>query len=123
MSRFGMILNGRDISTALNKWGMTYQPIKVQGPAQGVSQGGTLIEDVVKTKDWFAFSGNAVDEETYRFLSVACGADYVTCAYERPSTGESVTVQMVATLSAANRLPMGADRVWYDGWTLTLEER
>lgn len=122
MSRFHMILNGRDISAALNKWGMSYQPVKVQGVNQGVSQGGSLIENVVKVKDWFSFTGNAVDEETYRFLSVACGADYVTCTYERPSTGESVSVQMVATLSAASRKPMGG-AVWYDGWTLTLEER
>lgn len=122
MTRFQLVLNNRDISAALNKWSLSYQRIKVQGPNQGVSQGGSLIEDVVKVKDVMTFSGNAVDEETFRFLANAAEANFVTCQYQQPVTGNQVTRQMVATLSAATVLPVDGRPVYMD-WSLTLEER
>lgn len=122
MARFQMTINGRDVSNNLSKWGMNYQRIKVQGPNQGVSQGGSLIEDIVKVKDFFSFEGNALDPDTYRFFAAATEAPYVTCTYRQPATGQIVTKQMVATMSAANYLPAN-NTVWYEHWSLTLEER
>lgn len=123
MSRFNIKLNGWDASAAFNKWGVSYQPIKVTGPAQGISQGGSTIVDLLKTKDLLVLPGNGVNEATFRKISALARLDYVTAIYSHPETGEEVTKVMMPTLSAANRVPLRTEEIWYEGWTLTLEER
>ena len=123
MSRFNIKLNGWDASAAFNKWGVSYQPVKVEGVNAGVSQGGSTIVDLVKTKDLLVLQGNGVSAETFRKISTLSRLDYVTAIYSHPETGDEVAKVMMPTLSAATRTPVRAGEVWYVGWTLTLEER
>ena len=123
MSRFELTLNGWDASAAFNKWGVTYQPIKVEGVNSGISMGGSTIVDLVKTKDYLVLQGNSVPAETFQRISALARLDYVTATYPHPETGETVTKVMMPTLSAALRVPLRAGEVWYTDWTLTLEER
>lgn len=123
MSRFNIKLNGWDASSAFNKWGVSYQPVKVEGVNSGVSQGGTTIVDLVKTKDLLTLQGNGVDAATFGKLSALARQDYLTAVYPHPETGENVTKVMIPSLSPAIRTPLRAGDVWYEGWTLTLEER
>lgn len=123
MSRFNIKLNGWDASHAFNKWGVAYQPIRVNGPNGGISMGGSTIVDLVKTKDLLVLAGNAVREADYRKICALVRLDYVTAIFEHPETGASVTRVMIPELSAANRTPLRDGETWYEGWTLTLEER
>ena len=123
MSRFRLKLNGWDASSAFNKWGVSYQPIKVEGANSGVSQNGSTIVDVVKTKDLLTLQGNGVDASTFARLSTLARLGYVTAVYPHPETGTDVTKVMMPRLSPAIRTPVRAGEVWYEGWTLTLEER
>lgn len=123
MSRFNITLNGWDASFAFNKWGVSYQPVKVEGVNSGVSQGGSTIVDLVKTKDLLTLQGNGVNADTFGKLSLLARQDYVTAVYPHPETGDSVTKVMMPTLSPAIRTPVRTGEVWYEGWTLTLEER
>jgi len=122
VSRFYIELDGVDFTKAFNKWGMRYHPIKVEGAASGVSMGGSAIVDLLRVKDGITLRGNAVQEAVYRQLAAICSQAYVTASYEHPVTGNPVSKQMLATLSEANRMPMGS-KVMFDGWSLTLEER
>lgn len=123
MSRFNIKLNGWDCSKAFHKWGVYFRQIKVEGPNSDVSQGGTAIVDLVKVKDYLSLTGNAVDRDTFGKLSALARQDYITAIYEHPETGEEVTKVMIPSLSDANRKPMHGGALWFDGWTLTLEER
>lgn len=122
MSRFELKLNGVDVSHMLNKWGAVYTPIKVRGPNTGISQGGLEIEDVLRIKDSFAFQGNSVQEAEYLKLSQICAQPFATAVYKCPRTGETVPKMVRLELGGASIAHMG-ERVWYSGWTLTMEER
>lgn len=122
MEKFSLKLDGLDCTAAIYRWGVSYQPVKVEGPASGVSQGGTVIVDLIRTKDSWTLKGNAVREDFFKQLSVICRKAYATAIYLHPETGQSVTKTVLPTLSAANRKIMHGV-VWYDGWTLSLEER
>ena len=121
--RFCIKINGTDFSTAFNKWGVSYYPVRVEGPNSGTSQGGSSIVDLVKVKDHFDLQGNGVPEEVYRALEKECAKTYVTAEYVRPRSGQTELVQMVPTLSAAIQVPLRAGETYYTGWTLTLEEK
>lgn len=122
MSRFNLTLNGTDVSRMLHKWGVRYTPVKVRGPNTGVSQGGVVIEDLLRTKDAFVFQGNSVLAADYLALAQICAQPYATAVYKSPQTGLQVTRAVLLDLSEGTILPMG-DNVWYSGWTLTMEER
>lgn len=122
MSRFALTLNGTDVSHMINKWGVVYAPVKVRGPNAGVSQGGQEIEDLLRTKDSFAFQGNSVQAADYMALAQICAQPFVTAIYQSPQTGETKARMVRLELSGATRAPMG-DKVWYSGWKLTMEER
>ena len=122
MEKFALTLNGLDCTEAINRWGVAYQPIKVEGSASGVSQGGATIVDLIRTKDIWTLQGNAVREDFFRQLSAICRNAYATAIYPHPETGQNVTKTVLPTLSSAKRkVVRGA--IWYDGWTLSLEER
>ena len=121
--RFQIKLNGTDFSTAFHKWGVSYYPVRVEGPNGGVSQGGSTIVDLVKVKDHFELQGNSVPEAVYRALEAECVKPYVTAEYTRPGTGQTELVQMVPTLSTATQVPLREGVLYYTDWTLTLEER
>lgn len=121
--RFCIKINGTDFSTAFNKWGVSYYPVRVEGPNSGTSQGGSSIVDLVKVKDHFDLQGNGVPEAVYRALEKECSKTYVTAEYVRPRSGQTELVQMVPTLSAAVQIPLRVGETYYTGWTLTLEEK
>ena len=123
MNRFRMILNGVDFSTAFNKWAVQFYSIKVEGPNSGISMDGMAIIDLVSVKDHFELPGNAVPERVFQQLSTICRGAYVTAEYIHPETGQAVAKVMIPAMSAANRLPMKGHGIYYDGWTLSLEER
>lgn len=121
--RFQIKLNGRDFSTAFNKWAVSYTPLRVEGPNSGTSQGGSVIVDLLRVKDSFALEGNAVPETVYRALMEECSGAYVTAEYIRPRTGQLELVQMIPNLSKGRQVPMRNGVSYYDGWSLTLEEK
>ena len=123
MTAFNITLNGRDFTSAFNRWGVGWAPMKVTGPNQGISQGGSVIMDLVKVKDVLTLQGNDVLQSTYNALRTVCAADTVTATFTHPASGETVTRVMIPTLSEARQKPMHGGRVWLSGWTLTLEER
>ena len=121
--RFNIKINGKDFATAFNKWGISYYPVRVEGPNSGVSQGGSTIVDLVKVKDHFDLTGNGVPEDVYLALAVECSLPYVTAEYIRPRSGKKESVQMIPTLSAAARTPVREGVLYCEGWALTLEEK
>lgn len=123
MSRWNLKLNNIVFSTAINKWGVVYIPIKVLGQNEGTSMGGSTIVDLLKVKDKLILTGNAVPQATYSALDAVCRLDYVTAVYDHPATGQEVTKVMIPELSQGTRVPLRAGEIWIDGWTLTLEER
>ena len=122
MSRFELTLNGTDVSRMLHKWGVKYTMVKVRGQNAGISQGGVQIEDLLRTKDFFVFQGNSVEEADYLALSRICAQPYATAVYKSPQTGEKAPHVVLLTLSEGSIAHMG-DKVWYSGWSLAMEER
>ena len=123
MSRLSVTLNGWNCSHLFNKWGTFCYDIKVEGPNSGISQGGTRIVDLVRTKDGFRLEGNSVGYEDYKRLRAMCRQAYLTAVIREIPEGEGVPKTMIPTLSEANRKVMSGGKIYYDGWTLTLEER
>lgn len=123
MSKFTISLNGEDFTAAFNKWGVSWEPVKIFGPNQGTSMAGSAIVDLVAVKDCMVLQGNDILRESFSKLQQICAADYVTAVFPHPATGETVTKVMMPTLSTARRKPMHGGRVYLSGWTLTLEER
>lgn len=122
MSRFELTLNGVDVSRMLHKWGVRYTRVKVRGNNSGVSQGGMVIEDILRTKDYFVFRGNSVEEAEWKTLSEICAQPYATAVYKSPQTGEEAPHVVLLTLSEGSIAHMG-EKVWYSGWSLAMEER
>lgn len=122
MDRLSIVLNGTDFSAAFHKYAAQFSVVRVEGAASGVAKSGVAIVDLVHTRDRWILPGNAVPEATFRALSAVCRNAYVTAAYIRPDTGKSVTVSMIPELTEARRIS-AHDKVWYDSWMLTLEER
>lgn len=56
-------------------------------------------------------------------MAVLCNGDYVSAQYIRPRTGQLETVQMIPSLSQATQVPLREGVTYYEGWTLTLEEK
>ena len=123
MSRLSMILNGWNCSHAFNKWGSSFGRIKVSGPNGGVSMGGSTILDIVKVKDCWTLVGNAVSSADYAKLAALARQDYITAQYPSPETGKVVTKVVMPTMTEATQVPIRSGETWYEGWTLTLEER
>lgn len=121
--RFSLKLNGRDVSHMINKWGVTYTPIRVEGQNSGVSQGGSSIVDLLRTKDSFSLQGNGIPEADYMWLLAECANTYVTAEYKRPRTGAVESVVMIPTLSQGTQVPLREGVLYYEGWTLSLEEK
>ena len=122
MSRLSVTLNGWNCSHLFNKWGIFCYDIKVEGPNSGISQGGTRIVDLVRAKDGFRLVGNSANETDYKKLRTMCRQAYVTVILRETPEDEGTPKAMIPTLSEAKRRILGGKR-YYDGWTLTLEER
>lgn len=122
MSRFELKLNGTDVSRMLHKWGVSYTMVKVRGVNGGVSQGGVVIEDVLRTKDLFTFRGNSVEDADWRQLCALCDQNYATAEYRSPRTGETGEHTVMLELSGDTIAHMNG-RIWHSGWSLTMEER
>lgn len=123
MRAFQITLNGVDYSTAFNKWGVGWSPVKVTGPNQGVSQGGHIITDLLRVKDLLTLQGNDVPQSVYAALQAVCAGESVTAVFTHPATGERVSETMIASLSEAVQKPLPGGKIYLSGWTLTLEER
>lgn len=123
MRAFQITLNGVDYSTAFNKWGVRWSPVKVTGPNEGISQGGHVIIDLLRVKDLLTLQGNDVEQRVYSALQAVCAEGSVTAVFTHPATGKTVNETMIPTLSEAAQKPMPGGKVYLSGWTLTLEER
>lgn len=123
MSRLSMILNGWDCSLLFNRRGVSFQQIKVEGANSGISMGGTTIVDLIRVKDYWILPGNGVSAGDYARLLSLSRNDYLSATYLSPESETLVTKTMIPTLSAATRTPFRSGKVWYEGWSLTLEER
>lgn len=117
-------INNVDFSDCFSPIYPEFSVERITGDANGVSMGGTEIEDLVRTRETAAYVSTLLTADKLKSIASFARMETVSVIYDDPFTGEEKgPVVMIPSISSFKRIPLLGGGYAYKNLELTLRER
>lgn len=117
-------INGVDFSDCFSPIFPEFSIERITGDANGVSMGGTEIEDLVRTRETAVYTSTLLTPEKLKAIATFARMETVSVIFDDPFTGEEKgPVVMIPEISSVKRIPLLGGGYAYKNLELSLREK